>query len=260
MAEPALDTLPGYRRRLRVTPAPGWVRSELEDDFHCMAVTLRHEGGVVTRVEPEQERAPWTTCPGALAQLVATFEGVELAAFAARGEKPANCTHLHDLALLAAAHAGDAEPLVYDLLASDPIDGRRRLELRRQGAPMMSWVEQDGRFVAPPDLAGMTLDRMRPFIDALPAEAQEAARLLRWAGMVAHGRTIPMERQSDATRMPPSCFTFQPERAVQARRVGGMIREFSDGTAEPLDRRPPPLPPTDEDESNAPRRPTDANE
>ena len=45
MAEPVLDVLPGYRRRFRVTPGPGQVTSELEDDNHCMAVTLRHQDG-----------------------------------------------------------------------------------------------------------------------------------------------------------------------------------------------------------------------
>ena len=61
MAAAALDDLPGYRRRLRVTGGPGWVRSALEDDFHHMAVTLRHRDGAVTAVEPEMNRAPWTT-------------------------------------------------------------------------------------------------------------------------------------------------------------------------------------------------------
>jgi hypothetical protein len=43
-----------------------------------------------------------------------------------------------------------------------------------------------------------------------------------------------MERQSDASRMPANCFTFQPERKAQARRVGRVI-DFSRGTARPLD-------------------------
>jgi hypothetical protein len=239
-AAPALDALPGLRRRFRVTPGAGWIRAEVEDDYHCMAVTLRHVNGVATKVEAEQDRAPWTTCPGAVAQVERTFTGVALDAFPARGEKTANCTHLHDLALLAAAHAADTRPLVYDILVSDPAAGRRRLELRRDGAPVMSWVEQDGRFVEPAGLAGLSLGDMRAFIDSLAPPQQEEARILRWAGFIAHGRQIPLEQQSDATRMPPNCYTFQPDMAAKAQRVGE-IRDFSAGTARPLDRRPAPV-------------------
>src|ERR1700741_776088 len=113
---PALDELPGYRRRLRVTPMVDRVRTELEDDYHCMSVTVIHDGTQAIALEPVMDRAPWTTCPGAIAILKQTFTGVALNAFAQRGEKRANCTHLHDLAVLAAAHAFDKHALVYDIL------------------------------------------------------------------------------------------------------------------------------------------------
>jgi hypothetical protein len=45
-----------------------------------------------------------------------------------------------------------------------------------------------------------------------------------------------MDRQSDASRLPVgNCYTFQPRIAAAAKRVG-VIRDFSVGTAEPLDR------------------------
>jgi len=237
MSDPALDSLPGYRRRFRVTPGEGWVRSELEDDYHHMRVTLRHACGVITAVEPEMVRAPWTTCPGALARLQQTFTGVALAEAPARmSEKATNCTHLHDLATLAAAHAGDRAPLTYDILAEDPVAGRRRIELRRNGEPVMNWVEQDGRLVEPAAAAGLGLLQLKPYIEGLDAEGQEQARILRWGAIVAHGRAIPLEDQSDATRMPPTCFTFQPETKAKARRVGE-IRDFSRGGEQPLEPR-----------------------
>jgi hypothetical protein len=231
----ALDRLPGFRRRFLVTPGTGWVRSAVEDDYHCMAVTLHHRDGIVTTVEPQMQRAPWTTCPGAVQQLVATFTGVPLDGFVTRGDKPANCTHLHDLALLGAAHACDAEPLVYDILVSDPVESWREVELRRNGVRVLGWVEREQRIVEPAELAGRRLDELRTWIDTLTPDLQEAARLLRWGAMLAHGRTIPMERQSDASRMPPNCYSFQPERARVARRVGE-IRDFSRGGAQLLDR------------------------
>lgn len=62
---------------------------------------------------------------------------------------------------------------------------------------------------------------------------REAARLLRWGNMLANGRTIPLSDQSDATKMPPNCYTFQPERAQVAQRVGD-IKNFGPGGEEPL--------------------------
>ena len=234
MAASAIDSLPGYRRRFVVTPGPGWVQSAMEDDFHCMVVLIRHDGSVATAVEPQMERAPWTTCPGAVEQLKQTFTGVRLDAFPERGEKQQNCTHLHDLALLAGAHAFDTQPLAYDILVSDPIDGLIRTELRRNGTPVLTWTLEDMTIVEPIDLAGQRLDALSPWIKTLDPIRQEEAKVLRWGTMIAHGRTIPIEEQSDATRMPPNCFTFQPHRAAVAVRVG-KIRDFSTGQTQPLD-------------------------
>jgi hypothetical protein len=43
-----------------------------------------------------------------------------------------------------------------------------------------------------------------------------------------------MNRQSDATRMPPTCFTFQAERKEKAKRVGAVM-DFSVSVRRPLD-------------------------
>lgn len=237
MEPTSLDNLPGFRRRFRITPAPGVVCSEVEDDFHCMSVTICHRNGITTSIMPVLERAPWSTCPGAVDQLKRTFSGLPLATYAERGKKRENCTHLHDLATLAATHALDTEQLVYDILVSDPVDNRRDVELRRNGEVMFRWTLIDGRIVAPSELSGLTLDKLNVWIASLDPQHQEAARVLRWGAIIANGRTIPMERQSDASRMPANCYTFQPDRSVHARRVG-VIRDFSRGAAQPL--QPPP--------------------
>lgn len=237
-----LDNLPGFRRRFRFTPGAGWVRSEVEDDYHCMSVTVHHRDGIAAKIDAAILRAPWSTCPGAVAQLEQTFSGVALDAFAERGEKRSNCTHLHDLATLGAAHAFDDEPLIYDVLVSDPSDGRpsdgrRVAELRRNGITVLRLVHMDGRLVEPAEFAGVTLDKLGPWIASLDPHLQEAARILRWGTMLANGRTIPLERQSDASRMPVgNCFTFQPQVRNEAKRIGE-IRDFSRGAAQPLEKR-----------------------
>jgi hypothetical protein len=246
-----LDALLGFRRRFLVTPLPGRASAALEDDIHCMAVTLHHDGVLVTRVEAEMERWPWTTCPGAIDVLRATFEGAALAEAAARGMKQANCTHLYDLAVLAASHAGESAPTRYEIVVSDPVDGLVTAEIRRDGNAVHRIVHRDDTVLEPAELARVSLFKMRGWIESLSGLQQEAARLLQWGTILAHGRTIPLVQQSDAGRIPPNCYTFQPENKVHAKRFGRII-DFSRAAAEPLDHfgrngfepRPPAAPTT----------------
>ena len=228
-----VDTRPGFRRRVVVAMRVGAVAAMLEDDMHCLSVILRHHAGYVTAVEPTFARAPWTTCPGAAEKLIETFVGQPLAEVNARREKKANCTHFHDLAVLAAAHAGGTGNFTYDIIATDPVAGLRSIELRRDGVLIHDWREQDRVLTAPPEIAGLTLLTLRDWIAALDGMEQEAARLLQWSAIVATGRTLPLAQQSDASAMPANCYTFQPERAVHARLVG-VRRDFSDGSEMPL--------------------------
>lgn len=229
-----LDALPGFRRRFRIKPAPGYVSAEVEDDYHHMGVVVRHQDGVAVAIEPNMVRAPWTTCPGAVRRLQETFTGVRLSEFPARGNKLTNCTHLYDLAILAAAHAADEAPLVYDILTSDPEDGQNRTELRRDGKTLLSWALKGFEISAPADLAGVSLDKLKPAQVSSDPKIQEAVRVLRWGTMIAHGRAIPLSEQSNAGRYPSNCYTFQPDNVTKARRVGE-IKDFSAGEAQPLD-------------------------
>ncbi|MET0270276.1 MAG: DUF2889 domain-containing protein [Sphingomonas sp.] len=234
MAQDPLDMLAGFRRRFVVTPGAGAVTAAVEDDYHCMAVTLRHDGATVTAIDPVMERAPWTTCPGAPAVLRATFTGVALAKVSARTAKQANCTHLHDLAVLAAAHADDAAPVIFDILASDAVDGVVTAEIRRDGVALVRITHRDDVIVTPVEIAGISLFKLRDWINALDEPYREAARLLQWGAILAHGRAIPIARQSDASLMPPNCYTFQPENKARATRIGRII-DFTAENAAPLD-------------------------
>lgn len=228
-----MELRPGFRRRIVVAAQAGAVAAMLEDDIHCLAVTLRHDGVRVTGIETLFERAPWSTCPGAVAKLTETFAGQRLADVTARRDKKQNCTHLHDMAVLAAAHAADRGETVFDILATDAVDDTRSLELRRNGTLLLRWTEVAGVLRAPEEIAGKTLFSLRDWIGSLAGREQEAARLLQWGAIVAHGRTMPMESQSDASALPANCYTFQPERAVHAERIGER-RDFSDGAQVPL--------------------------
>jgi hypothetical protein len=123
------------------------------------------------------------------------------------------------------------------VLVSDPQTGRRHCELKCNGQTILSWTEENGRFIAPPEIVGQTLLGMSPWIASLAPAQQEPARILRWGSLVAHGRTIPLSEQSDAMRMPVgNCYTFQPHVRTEATRIGA-IRDFSTGHCQPLDAR-----------------------
>ncbi len=229
-----LAALPGFRRRFVVTPLAQSVTAAVEDDYHCMAVTLRHDGSAITGIESMMDRAPWTTCPGAPAVLKSTFEGALLVEASALGLKQANCTHLYDLAAIAAAHARDPEPLRYDILVCDPVLGDVIAEIRRDDVPVLRIHHRDNVMTAPPVIAGLPLFKLRGWIESLTGAEQDAARLLQWGTILAHGRITPMERQSDASRMPSNCYTFQPERKLEARRVGQVL-DFSETKLELLE-------------------------
>lgn len=225
--------LPGYRRAICVAPAPQHITAYLEDDFHGMAVRLEHDAERVVTVEAFTDRMPWTTCPGAVAKLVATFEGRLLADVTARRDKKSNCTHLHDLAVLAAVHAGDRMPLRFDFAVSDPRDGMRILEGRCGDLLIHRWIDRDGMLIEPEEIQSLSLFTLRDWIARLKGREQEVARLLQWAAIVAHGRTIPSEQQREASALPANCYAFQPERADLAQRTGGSF-DFSEGSRVPL--------------------------
>lgn len=228
----------GYRRRILIEPEPGRANAELEDDYHRMVVTLHHEGGIVTAVDCAMKRAPWTSCPGAMDRLRETFTGVALAEVVRRGEKLQNCTHLYDLTIFAAAHAEAEKPIAYDVIVTDAVDGQRRAELWRDGKALLDWTLQGDRFLAPEMLAGSRLRDMGGWIAEQDAAVAEAGRVLRWAALLAGGREMDIPAGLSATAFPAgSCYTFQPERAVDATRLPGADIDFSVPGREPMQDR-----------------------
>lgn len=233
MTPAGFDT-PAFHRAIAIMPRAGEVTVLVEDDLHHMRVVLGHDGDVITRVDAKMIRAPWSTCPGAELQLAQTFEGAKLADAARVGAKKQNCTHLFDLAVLGAAHALDDAPTRYDLRVGDPVDGVRTMDIRGNGTIRLAWTEGERRFTDPPAIAGMGYKDMGDYIASLSPGDEEMARLLRGVAVISHGRQIPIENQSDATKIPPNCHTFQPGQREVARRVSG-IHDFTGAMKPPLD-------------------------
>lgn len=225
--------LPGFRRCIEILPAGGSVMAALEDDFHAMAVRLIHRAGRIVRVEPMMHRAPWTTCPGARSVLREAFEGLALDDAIRVAGKTRHCTHLYDLASLAAAHASDPSASRFDMAVSDPAAGEVHALCRLNGHDIFRFSHRDNVLVHPDDLAGVSLFDRREWRGRVGPARQEAARLLQWCAILAHGRQIPMHRQNDALRMPANCYTFQPANALKALRVGEVV-DFSASAPNPL--------------------------
>ncbi len=223
-----------FHRSILIEPGEGVCRAAVEDDFHHMRLALHHDGETVTRVDAELVRAPWSTCPGAEAVAEAAFTGKRLDEIAGLRGKRQNCTHLFDLAIWAAAHAGESDATRYDITVTDPVDGRRELVLKANTASAIRWIEEDKRFVSPPEIAGRSLWELGDWIATLDPISTEKTKALRWAAIVAHGRQIDLDQQSDATKIPANCYTFQPGRVEKASRVGA-IKDFAKLPNGPLD-------------------------
>jgi hypothetical protein len=228
-----------YRRRvLAVSPAPGLVVCDLEDDFHHFRVTLRHDGDRVTAIAAESIRYPWVTCPDAAANLDALV-GLPLShrftAAGAHADPRRNCTHQFDAAALAVTHAArGAARRVYDAEVPRRVDWYTHVRLWVDGEARLSWQVDRAGLVdpEPPFDAAPWEGGFMAWADAtLDPETAEAAIVLRRAATIGMGRGWPFddfERASDVHISGSAvCYTMTPGVAEVAWRRQGLIRDFA---------------------------------
>ncbi len=242
-----------YRRCIVLESENRLVRAELADDFHHFTVELEHDGERATRLSGEGVRVPWTTCPGAVLRL-RRFEGASLALSLGElmrfTDSTAQCTHLHDLACLAIAHAERAKKKGarlrrYDISLPDRTRGASRAILERDGEILLEWGLKGNRIedAAPSAFAGLELSG-RPFhafiSNELDPDLAEAAWVLRRAAFIGDGRVHDFKRIEQASEFAPvvgaACHTFGPDQVDQARPVHSSLRDFSSGREGILDR------------------------
>lgn len=234
-----------YRRAIRLVPtAPHCLEAALEDDAHAFALTLQHDGVRVTAIEGRAVRFPLSTCNGAVAPLRALVGALlsgtrpELNAHA---DPRANCTHLHDLALLAIGHAARAESACrYEICIPDAREGRTLATLERDGVRLLGWEMLEGVIEKPALYAGQAaLGGFSSWArDNLEPQELEHALMLQRGCMVARSRRYDMDaggRQSALLHgMHAVCYSYGPGRVEHAYGVPGSRLDFTDAAEELL--------------------------
>ena len=226
-----------FRRRLHWQAVPGCVAVALEDSNHGFRLRLRHDGRQITAVEAEPVRHPFTTCPEAVSnvQQVTGLALADAAALRARLPQATNCTHLVDMALLAASHADDAgQARHYDIAVADERDGLTAARITCDGQAIHAWAIRNHAIETPAGLAGRPV--MRGFYAWAAAQFSgmelEAAQLLQRGYFVAQARRsvyLPVERypaSSDGMTI-GACYSYNTGAVERALRIHGSVRDYS---------------------------------
>ncbi|MBK7521748.1 MAG: DUF2889 domain-containing protein [Gammaproteobacteria bacterium] len=234
-----------YRRAIRLVPTGSHLlEAALEDDAHAFALTLEHDGVRVTAIEGRAVRFPLSTCDGAVAPLralVGALLGGTRPELNAHIDPRANCTHLHDLALLAVGHALRAEPECrYEICIPDAREGRTLATLERDGVRLLGWEMREGVIETPALYAGQAvLGGFSSWARAnLEPRELEHALMLQRGYMVAMSRRYDMAaggRQSALLHgMHAVCYSYSPGQVEHAYGIPGCRRDFTDAAGELL--------------------------
>lgn len=226
-----------FRRRLHWQARPGCVSVALEDSNHGFRLQLHHDGQQITQVVAEPVRHPFTTCPEAVVN-VRQIEGLllsDVAALRARLPQPANCTHLVDMALLAASHAADLDQeRHYDIAVEDEKDGLTVACISCNEQPIHTWTIREHTLQTPPELAGKPV--MRGFYPWASTHytglALEAAQLLQRGYFVAQARRsvyLPIEDYPARSDGMPigACYSYNTGAVERGLRIHGSVRDYS---------------------------------
>src|SRR5262249_22097619 len=148
------------------------------DDYHRFRIQLSHADGVITGLQTQADRFPWSTCPDAGKFLAEQTVGKPLQ-YVAGLDPLSHCTHFFELLVVCAAHALDGEPTRFDIRVPDRKDGRTRASLSENGREVLYW-EMNGTLIeGPGEWAGRDLRQLSTWKHSLSRELIERSVLLR---------------------------------------------------------------------------------
>lgn len=232
----------GFRRRIIIHSVPGVVVAGLEDDVHRFILRLHHNQGVISGIQAQAERFPWTTCPDAGDYLANQMVGKNLAEIADQ-DPHQHCTHLYDLALLCCARADETQSIQYDLLVADRIEGRTTALLLEDRVQRLQWQLSGTVIEGPEGWAGRDLRQLSIWKTELSAADALRSVLLRRAVFVSGVRAYTEFAESTgvggtaADRGPNrlgACYTYQLPQVASALQSRQPLTDFSQSSAEPL--------------------------
>ena len=238
---PLLPPRDGFFRRTIVTRATGdTVVSDIEDDFHRFGVTLRHVDGRVTDVQGRAIRYPWSTCPAAAHQLQ-RLVGMTITAtpdeIYRHTDGRYQCTHMFELAGVAVTLAARRDrERIYEIVVSDPKDGRQRATLALDGEIILDWFVADETIESKDRFHRLTFRALGEWAARNADPLAEPALLLRRGARLSLGRRLDVDAIPTAAGLNRDgiCFSFQPDTAQQGQRVKGSHRTFDAPVAAPL--------------------------
>jgi hypothetical protein len=214
-------------------PGDGWIGGALEDDVHRFHIRLDHAEGRIAAVAAKAVRHPWSACPGAAGFLSGQLTG-ELLADVGRRDPAQHCTHLYDLAILAAVHAGDTRPTRFDMRVADRVEGRTTATLAENDVERLRW-RLDGTVI---NATGQDLRQLSKWKRDLPAREAEWTMLLRRAVFVSGARQYRVPSLAETAAMNVGrmgvCFNYQLPQAEGSTRTPNWHRDFSESGCEPL--------------------------
>lgn len=227
---------PGLWRRIMLRPGPGWIGGALEDDMHCFLLRLDHADGRIAKVSARGVRTPWSACTGAPGFMVDDLTGKLLTEVATR-DPAQHCTHLFDLAILCAAHAGDTDPSCFDMRVADRAADRTTATLELDGEERLRWRLTGTIIDGPEPFAGRDIKRVSKWKHDFPPHVAEWATLLRRAIFISGARQYPTPQGVHAVDMGPGrmgvCFNYQLPQAERSTPIFDR-RDFSEDL-EPLE-------------------------
>lgn len=228
-----------YRRRIRLQGGERQVSAAIEDSHHGFSLLLQHDGRQVVDFAANALRTPLSTCGGAvevlnqLAGCPLSSTPDEIISFAKPREQ---CTHLHDLALLAIAHSQRGNTTrQYDIEIPDSTDGLYRMTLLRDGEEVLHWQVRDNRIANAVEAFDKPI--MKGFyhwvFTAYRDDALEAALVLQRGYFVALARHYDMNASAGMAAaldlpMLGACYSYSPAIVGNAFRNANSSRDFSD--------------------------------
>ena len=141
---------------------------------------MTHDGKRITGTQADTVRYPWSTCPGSVKKLH-NMVGMPLQRMHVGTDRDGRlqCTHLYDLARLAAARALVGKSVQYDVDVPDRVDGRTRVTVYRDGAPILIWDVNGKAVEGPAPFAGHGYLGSPVWPEGLDDDTLEAAAVLR---------------------------------------------------------------------------------